>query len=187
MNEKNTNQPIRLIISNGKFLSEDGCKDKSDFFPEKNVQLELFPNSKRKDVFIVFVQPTDLNFKEVLDEIKKDNIRMVLDIRESPFLNFKNTSRDFFLSCLHNSSIEYLNIHKFMRSLQAETVKDFFLKMEIEKDNDVETAKDGLVKAVKKGPLVVFSDTSPKKDNLVSSFQKELMQSDVKYSAYFMS
>jgi len=57
----------------------------------------------------------------------------------------------------------------------------------IEKDNDVETAKDGLVKAVKKGPLVVFSDTSPKKDNLVSSFQKELMQSDVKYSAYFMS
>ncbi len=184
VNKKKCNRLIQLVISNGKSLLEN---TREDNFPDKSVQLELFSNSKRNAFFIIFVQPNDFNFRFIIDEIKKDNIKTVLDIRESPFLNFKHTSRDFFLNHLDQSSTEYLNVHKWMRNLHAETVKEFFLKMEMEKDSRVNIAKSSLMDTVKRGPLVVFSDVSPEKDELVSQFQKELMQSNIEYSAHFMS
>lgn len=182
--KKTPNNPphLRLVFSKDLQLSEDGNAENPTYV--NWAQLELFPSEQINDL-LIFTQPKDATFEYLLKEINNNRIRWVIDIRETPYLSFEELSREKFFDLLSDKHVAYINIHSFMRSIHAHSVKQFFDSFDSNVFNEAASAlRINLQEAIESGPTLVFTDCAPTHDTLAVKFASSLTKSDIKYSSY---
>lgn len=179
MIDKENNKPHLFLVTplNG---SKDEIGEEKIKQPKGKVQLTLFPEHIGPTV--IYVHLTEDNINKVVDGLQSKVVHSIIDIREAPYLSFSDFSREKFLSILSQVKAEYINIHKLMRNKNIETVKEY---MSIISDNSLNN-DDGtleLVNVIKSGPVFVFTDREPEKDNLIKSFEMGLRLAELDFTA----
>ncbi|CRI66124.1 hypothetical protein THIOKS12640015 [Thiocapsa sp. KS1] len=135
-------------------------------------QLELFGLGPPQ-LGAIFVKPCDGNVKEILKAVSSKEARAILDIRETPFLNFGDMSRESFFSWLEKEDASYVNVHVWRRRAKADTVADFFCGCERPQE-----VGDLLKTVFEYGSFVVFSDQDPRVDPSVTALQFAMKKSN---------
>lgn len=128
-------------------------------------QLELFGLGP-PPFCATFVKPCDGNVRDILKAVSSREARAILDIRETPFLNFGDMSRESFFASLEKEGASYVNVHVWRRRAKADTVADFFCGWEGSQEID-----DLLRSVFEYGSFIVFSDQNPKADPSVTALQ----------------
>lgn len=179
MIDKENNKP-HLFLVTPLNSSKDEVGEEKIKQPKGKVQLTLFPEHIGPTV--IYVHLTEDNINKVVDGLQSKVVHSIIDIREAPYLSFSDFSREKFLSILSQVKAEYINIHKLMRNKNIETVKEY---MSIISDNSLNNNDDTLelVNVIKSGPVFVFTDREPEKDNLIKSFEMGLRLAELDFTA----
>ncbi|MHB8254046.1 MAG: hypothetical protein ACYDEV_10210 [Acidiferrobacter sp.] len=147
------------------------------------VQIALFPGSHSQDV--TYVHPTDRNVNSVLERIKCGDVYAVLDLRETPYLRFRDISREFFLKAVSDSGAKYVSVYKLMRGSNINSISAFFSETVEKRGASAVEAIRLLAVGIKHGSVFVFSDCEPQKDANVALLEAWMRCAKVEYSPYY--
>lgn len=171
---------LRLVYSQ----DTDDARNPAKWEDVDWMQLDLFPSEGKLDS-VIFVNPIESTFTELLDRVNKLKPNNIIDIREIPNLSFNDVSREKFFHVLDEYDIHYLNFHKYMRVFHANSIRKVFESFEVKELEEIAKGIELSIKnLIEHGPTLVFTDTLPSDDVYVSKFTKALKRSNAKFSTY---
>jgi len=182
MKTKNHSSHLRLVYSDAHSDHNEEIVLSFDKFS----QLELFPNVEIKDL-LIFIQPEEIDTFDMLSDYDTKMAATIIDIRELPFLSFNDLSREYFINYLKDNNVNYINIHRFMREFNTDSVSAFFklINNQLDVDDKKFVSLINVIKnSLSEGPTIVFTDSYPSTDMLASCFTKLLRKLDVSFSPY---